>query len=220
MRRYYPAFLDIEGRKCVIVGGGEVAARKAKALAQAGGLVKVVSPEVCRRVSELAEKGLVELLQRRFRARDLDGAFLAIASTDDRKVNEKVFAAARRKRVLVNVVDSPAQCDFIVPSVVSRGAMSIAISTSGVSPALARMMRQELQKRYGRGYARFLSVMGKARGTIVRKVSDERKRRRIFRALTNSDFVAEFVGKGKDEARLLLEEKVRELLEEGRAKHV
>lgn len=136
MRRYYPAFLDIEGRKCVIVGGGEVAARKAKALAQAGGLVKVVSPEVCWRVSDLAEKGLVQLLRRRFRARNLNGAFLAIASTDDRDVNEKVFEAARRKTVLVNVVDSPAQCDFIVPSVVSRGALSIAISTSGVSPAL------------------------------------------------------------------------------------
>ena len=220
MRKYYPVFLDIEGRKCVVVGGGEVAARKAKSLVEAGGAVKVVSPEFCSRLSNLAKRGSVVLVRRRFEAQDLYGASVVIACTDDREVNEKVFAAARKKRILVNVVDSPAQCDFIVPSVVSRGALSIAISTSGVSPALARRMRQELQKRYGQRHADFLTLMEKARERIVREVLGSKERRRMFKALTSRDFLAEFVAKGKSEARKFFQENVKELLEKGLGKRV
>ncbi len=212
MKRYYPVFLDIEGRKCVVAGGGEVAARKAKSLADAGARVKVVSPVFSQGILRLAKKGAVVLVRKRFQARDLNGALLAIACTDDTEVNERVSAAAKARRILVNVVDSPSQCDFIVPSVVSRGALSIAVCTSGVSPALSRTMREELEKQYGPGYGVFLDLMETARKSVVREVGTAKERKRIFRALTESDFVADVAGKPKREGKRLFERRLKELL--------
>jgi precorrin-2 dehydrogenase/sirohydrochlorin ferrochelatase len=220
MKKYYPVFLKIEEQKCVVVGGGRVAARKAKSLADAGAKVKVVSPEFCMPLLRLAKKADVVLEEKRFRARDLDGAFLTIACTDDNEVNERVCAAARTRGILVNVVDSPQQCDFIVPSVVSRGALNIATSTSGVSPALARRIRQDLEKRYGKGYADFLALMEKSRGRVLREVRKTGDRRRIFEALTAEDFLGEFLEKDRAEAKKLFEQRLDSLLSSERSNHV
>jgi len=220
MKRYYPVYLDIEGRKCVVVGGGTVAARKAKSLTDAGAEVKLVSPKFCRPLLDQAKKGRVRLSRKRFEARDLDGAFLAIACSNDRKVNDRVHEAAKRRGALVNVVDSPEQCDFIVPSVVSRGALTIAISTSAVSPALARRIREELEKRYGSNYATFLALMEKSRPKILGKVKKQPERKKIFEALTRPRFVSEFVSKAKREAEALFREKLKQLLSSGEGDHV
>lgn len=220
MKKYYPVFLDIEGRKCVVVGGGQVAARKAKSLTEAGARVRVVGSEFCASLLRLAEKGKVVLDRKRFQARDLDGAFLAIACTDDSKVNERVHAAARGRRILVNVADSPGLCDFIVPSVVSRGALRIAISTSGVSPALARRIREELEKRYGRRYGDFLELMEKGRERIITEVPRAEERRRIFEALTAEGFLAKFLKKSRRERKTFFDEKLTELLSRAGSDHV
>ncbi len=212
MKRYYPVFLDLEGRKCVVVGGGEVAARKARSLTDAGARVKVVSPEFSQRLLKLAEKGKVVLDRKAFQAGDLDGVFLAIACTDDAKVNERVYTAAKRRRVLANVVDSTRLCDFIIPSVVSRGALKIAISTSGVSPALARRIRKELEKRYGRRYSDFLGLMGKSRCRIIREVPRLHDRKKVFDALTADSFLAKFLRGNRAEGKKLFEGKLKELL--------
>ena len=212
MKRYFPVFLNIQERKCLIVGGGQVAARKAAALARAGGRVNVVSPRFCRRLLQLSEKGRVVLHRKPFQAKHLEGTRLAFACTDDRNVNRRVYAAAKRRGVPVNVVDSIQQCDFIVPAVVFRGALAIAISTSGVSPALAREMRLQLQKRYGPGYADFLRLMETSRDRIISAVHQPRQRKRIFQALTSPDFLAQFLRRGKGQSRRFFQKKLTELL--------
>jgi len=220
MKEYYPVFLQIEGRKCVVVGGGEVAARKAKSLTEAGACVKVVSEKFCRRLLRMKDEGKVVLARKRFQAQDLDKALLAIACTDDRKVNERVHTAGKRRGVLVNVVDSATLCDFIVPSVISRGALRIAISTSGVSPALARRMRKDLQSRYGRRYSDFLVLMEKSRGRILEEAPGLLARKRIFEALTAESFLGKFLTKSRVEGKKLFEEKLKELLSRAGSDHV
>lgn len=212
MKRYYPVFLNLEGRKCVVVGGGEVAARKARSLTDAGARVNVVSPEFSRRLLRLAEKAKVVLHRKTFQARDLDGASLAIACTDDAKVNERVYTAAKRRGILANVVDSARLCDFITPSVVSSGALKIAISTSGVSPALARRIRKELEKRYGRRYSDFLGLMEKSRYRIIKEMARLQDRKKVFEALTAESFLAKFLRKDRAEGKKLFDEKLKELL--------
>ena len=197
-----------------------MAARKAKSLAETGAMVKVVSPRFSRPLLRLAERGKVVLARKRFEARDLKGAFLAIACTDDDAANKNVHASARRKGVLVNVVDAAGLCDFIVPSVVSRGALRIAISTSGVSPALARRMRKDLEKRYGPGYADFLELMANNRNRIIKEVPRIQDRKRIFEAFAAEGFLSEFLKKNRAEGKKFFEERLKELLSIERSDHV
>lgn len=212
MKAYYPVSLDIEGKKCLVVGGGAVAARKSASLAAAGAKVTVVSPVFCQSLESQARRGRITLTRKRFQAKDLDGAFVVIACTDDRKVNDRVYRSAKRKRILVNVVDSAAQCDFIVPSVVTRGALTIAISTSGVSPSLSRRIREDLEKRYGRGFAGFLSLMAKCRETVLWEVPVGKERKRIFEALTQPAFVSQITTMPSKDAKRHFEKTLNALL--------
>jgi precorrin-2 dehydrogenase/sirohydrochlorin ferrochelatase len=168
----------------------------------------------------MAGNANVALVRKRFEARDLDGAFLAFACTDDSRVNERVYAAARRRRILTNVVDSAGLCDFIAPSVVSRGALTIAISTSGASPALARNIREDLEKTYGPRYSDFLDLMEKNREKIVRNVPGARDRKRIFEALTSPRFLARLLKRSRAEGEKFFSEKLKELLSSAKSRHV
>ncbi|MEE9583625.1 MAG: bifunctional precorrin-2 dehydrogenase/sirohydrochlorin ferrochelatase, partial [Dehalococcoidales bacterium] len=138
---YYPVFLNISHRKCIVVGGGQVALRKARALLEHGADVTIISPDLCHELAELAESGEVSALTKEYQAGDLKNAFVAIAATDNSETNRRVVAEARRRAVLVNVVDDAENSDFIVPSYLRRGEITIAVSTSGRSPALARKIR-------------------------------------------------------------------------------
>ena len=135
---YYPIFLDISGRKCVVVGGGQVALRKVKMLFEHGANIEVISPDLCPELDKLAENGKIKALRRRYQIGDLRGALIAIAATSDSATNQEVVKEARSGRILVNVVDSAEDSDFIVPSRLQRGNITIAISTAGLSPALAQ----------------------------------------------------------------------------------
>ncbi|MBI4304097.1 MAG: bifunctional precorrin-2 dehydrogenase/sirohydrochlorin ferrochelatase [Chloroflexi bacterium] len=163
---YYPMFLNITGKSCVVVGGGEVALRKVKILLEHGAKVEVISPELCPELEKLARTDTVKVLQREYRARDLNGAFIAIAATDNDEVNRKVVQEARERTVLLNVVDKPEDCDFIVPSYLRRGDVTIAVSTGGRSPALARKLRTELEKDFGEEYAALALLIDEARTEI------------------------------------------------------
>jgi precorrin-2 dehydrogenase/sirohydrochlorin ferrochelatase len=145
MSAYYPVFLNLQGRACIVVGGGIIAERKVRYLLECGGKVTVVSPAVTAEVEALAQQGLLVWEPRRYREGDLSGAFLGVAGTDDTSVNQEVAAEANREKVLLNVVDVPELCDFIAPAVVERGPVTVAISTSGTSPALARRLREEME---------------------------------------------------------------------------
>ena len=158
--------MDISKRSCVIVGGGEVALRKVKALLECQAVVTVVSPKLCPGLDELAQKETVTVLKRKYKAGDLKGAAIAIAATDDRATNEAVSTEARANSIPVNVVDVPASSDFIFPSYFSRGDVTISVSTAGGSPALARKIRTQLEAEFGEEYAVLVRVVNDVRVKI------------------------------------------------------
>ena len=145
MPAYYPVFLNLQGRPCIVVGGGVIAERKVSYLLECGAAVTVVSPDVTDHVETWARERRLTWRPRRYQDGDLQGAFLAIAGTDDTSVNEDVAEEAEREKVLLNVVDAPSLCGFIAPAIVERGPVTVAISTSGASPALARRLRERME---------------------------------------------------------------------------
>jgi len=166
---YYPMFLKISRKKCVVVGGGWVARRKVRALLEYGAGVEVISPDPCPELNKLGETGEIKVLRRRYQSGDLQGAFLAIAATDNRALNRQVVKEAKDKAVLVNVIDDLENSDFIVPSYVRRGALTIAVSTAGRSPALARKIRTRLEKELGDEYASLVRLVGEVRAEVRRQ---------------------------------------------------
>lgn len=168
-QEFYPLFLKISGKRCVVVGGGGVALRKVKALLEHGASVEVISPDPCLELVGLAEKGRIRILQRHYQPGDLRKAFLAIAATDNSDINRQVVKEAKSKAVLVNVADDPENSDFIVPSYMRRGDMTIAVSTAGRSPALARKIRARLEKDFGDEYASLVRLIGEARAEVRRQ---------------------------------------------------
>jgi len=155
----YPVFLDLRGRRCVVVGGGKVAGRKARNLVRAGALVSVISPE-----TEPGLESLVSRVERRgYETGDLAGAVLAFAATDSREVNAAVAREAKERGIPVNVADNPSEGDFALPSTLRRGGLQVAVSTGGASPALARRIRTELEERFGPEWAGVVEQLERAR---------------------------------------------------------
>ena len=166
--KYYPVFLDIREKKCVIVGGGEVAARKAERLLDCGAKVFIISPQLTPVLAVLKEKSLIYHIAAAYTGDLINGAALVIGATDDEQTNAQIFLDARNKGIPVNIVDDPQKCDFILPSLVQRGDLAITIGTGGKSPALARHLREELEAKYGREYEIFLNILGKLRVKMVK----------------------------------------------------
>ncbi|MBI2910015.1 MAG: bifunctional precorrin-2 dehydrogenase/sirohydrochlorin ferrochelatase [Chloroflexi bacterium] len=160
MPGYYPIFLNVSGRKCVVVGGGEVAERKVRGLVEAGSSVLVISPAVTEALGRLASEGVVEALSRQYRPGDIaEDAALVFAATDDPAVNHAAAQEAKEKGIPVNVADDPDYCDFILPSVLRRGDLVISVSTSGQSPALARRIREDLEGLFPEEYASLCGLL-------------------------------------------------------------
>jgi precorrin-2 dehydrogenase/sirohydrochlorin ferrochelatase len=160
---YFAAFLDLRGRRCLVVGGGAIGERKARALLECGARVVVVSPTLTPALSALVAAGGVAHHARAFRRGDVRGCALVVAATGRASVDRVVAASARARRVLANVVDRPALCDLIVPSVLRRGELQIAVSTGGRSPALAREIRRRLEPMFGPDCAALIERAGRAR---------------------------------------------------------
>jgi len=184
--RYYPVFLDLKDRLSVVVGGGLVALRKVESLIGAGALVRVVSPEV---VPEIQELHGVEIKLKPYESRDLAGAWVVIAATDDEAVNLAVSHDAHRRRIFCNVVDRPEVCSFIVPSVVEQGPIKIAISTGGVSPALAKRLRMELGSMIGDEYVILARILGALRPLVLSQEGGHAAHKRVFEVLVNSELL-------------------------------
>ena len=158
--RYYPIFLDIQKRNCLVVGGGAVATRKAVTLLDCGAQVIVVSPEVTEKLQRLADDGLLTRHNKTYETGDLEDMFFVIGATNDAVLNRKIFHDAERLGKLCNIADQPDICNFILPSIINRGDLTIAVSTSGKSPAFAKKLRKDLEKQFGEEYAEFLTLMG------------------------------------------------------------
>jgi len=196
---YYPAFLDLHGRRCVVVGGGVVALRKVEALLRCGAEVLVVSPDLSVELAARVRERRVEHRPREFRAEDLEGAFLVVAATDDPAANAGVFEEAQRRGLLVNTVDDPERCNFIVPSVIQRGPITVAISTGGVSPALAKHLRERLERAVGPEYGALAELMGELRAEVKRAHADQAARLRVWQRILDSE-VIDLLRAGQPEA--------------------
>jgi precorrin-2 dehydrogenase/sirohydrochlorin ferrochelatase len=197
--------LDIKDKKCVIVGGGKVAYRKACSLKEAGADVTVISPDTCPEMTN--EKGLV-LINKNYDESCLDGAMLVIAATDNEEVNKKVSLDAGKRNIIINVVDRPELCSFIVPSTVKRGDLCISISTGGASPALAKNIRKELEDVFGPEYGEYIDLLTRMRDVAMSDVKDDAKRREILQRLAEKDILEIVKTKGTEEA----EAKIREII--------
>jgi siroheme synthase-like protein len=166
---YYPIFLNIQGKRCVVIGGGKVALRKIKMLLDCGANVSVISPKPHPDIAKLSKERAIHFIQRDYESQDLKGAVIAIVCTDVKEVNRKVADEAKKAGILVNVADDPEPSDFIIPAFFRRGNLTLAVSTSGVSPALARKIRMKLEKSFGEEYASLLSLIGEVRSTLKEK---------------------------------------------------
>ena len=187
--RYYPAYLDVQKRRCLVVGGGPVGTRKVKMLLKCGALVTVISPDVSEQLQNLAKSGDITLLVRSYRSEDLAGMFLVIGATDDENLNLKISEDANRLNLLCNIADRPQDCNFILPSIVSRGDLTISISTSGKSPALAKKLRKSLEYQFGEEYAVLLQLMGAIRNKLLRQSHEPEAHKTLFEQLINSGLV-------------------------------
>ena len=191
--KYYPAFIDLHERKAVVVGGGNVAERKVRALIKAGASVKVISPHITDSLVKLRKRGLLKHVRRNYRKGDLRGAFIVIAGTSSALTNDRVAGDAPN---LVNVVDVPSQGNFIVPSVVSRGKLTIAISTGGTSPAVSKAIRREMEKLYGTEFDRYLRFLQRIRKKASARITDTKTRNAFLRSLASEELLALLRNKG------------------------
>lgn len=161
--RYYPVFLDLAGKPAVVIGGGNIALAKTEGLLDAGAAVTVVSPDLLPRLQELVSEGKVKHIGREYEPGDLQGFVLAFVATDDRSTNAVVTAEGRERRVMVNAVDDPPNCDFIMPGIIRRGDLIVAVSTSGGSPAMARKFREGLEEFFSDEDAQMLDLATEVR---------------------------------------------------------
>ncbi|MHB8841421.1 MAG: precorrin-2 dehydrogenase/sirohydrochlorin ferrochelatase family protein [Candidatus Aquicultor sp.] len=194
---FYPLYIDLESKKCVVIGGGDVAERKVMSLIECGADVTVVSPQFTPGLARLAEEGRITATGRGYEPGDVDGATLAIVATDNNELNRQVHQEATKKNIPVNVVDVPELCSFIVPSTVRRGDLVISISTSGSCPALAKHIRKQLQDVFGSEYARYCEVLKDFRAEVNGKYDEPEERKQALNRLLKSD-VLDLIKQGND----------------------
>lgn len=188
----FPAFLKVAGRRCLVVGAGAVGEEKMEGLLRAGAEVRVVATYATRRVRAWAREGKIRWEARKFRAADLRGAFLVVAATSSAKLHEQIYKQAQQRGVLCNVVDDPPHCDFYYGSVVRRGALQIAISTAGLSPALAQRLRKELSKQFGADYEAWLRCLGAEREKLMQQKISPQRRKKILHRLASREAFEKF----------------------------
>src|ERR671919_2211468 len=209
----YIACLRLSGRSCLVVGGGDVGLEKVEGLLACDGAVTLVAPDVVAPLEEYAREGSIRWERRAFDESDLDGRFLAIAATDDTEVNISVYEGAERRAMLVNVVDVPPLCNFILPAILRTGPLAIAISTAGASPALAKRMKREIADQFGEPYARLAVILNDARGWAKATLPTYQDRKRFFEGIVNGEpDPVELVREGR-------EREVLELIEAAKERH-
>src|SRR3712207_5411727 len=210
---FYIACLRLSGRRCVVVGGGDVGLEKVEGLLACDADVTLVSPEAIEPLRELAEEGSIRWERREYRAQDLEGTFMVIAATGDTDVNIRVFEDAERRAMLVNVVDVPPLCNFILPAIIRTGPLAIAISTAGASPAPAKRIRNEIADEYGEPYAKLAVMLNDVRGWAKGTLPTYQDRKAFFESIVNGEpDPVELLRQGDDAA-------VRDLIAAARETH-
>jgi len=202
--KYYPVFLDITEKPCAVVGGGEVALRKTQRLLQCHALVRVITEELSPDWKTLQGKDGLHFIRGKYESSHIEGMFLVIGATNRRDVNERVFRDARERHILVNIVDDPMRCDFILPSIVERGDLSVAVSTGGKSPAMAKHLREELENILGTEYETALEILGDIRRIVQAQNQPSSDNQKSFTKLISSDMLRLIREKDWDSLRKLI----------------
>ena len=189
MSSLFPMFVKLEGKRCLVVGAGGVGEPKIGGLIDTGACVHVIALEASDAVKGWAQAGKIRLELRAFSVGDLDGALLAVVATASRALNGSIYREAQRRGVLCNVVDDPEYCDFYYPAVVRRGDLQIAISTNGQSPSLAQKLRQQLERQFGPGYARWIAELGETRKLVLASDLDPERKSALLHSLASREAV-------------------------------
>ncbi|MBC8059132.1 MAG: bifunctional precorrin-2 dehydrogenase/sirohydrochlorin ferrochelatase [Clostridiaceae bacterium] len=211
MAKYYPMMLNIENKKCLIVGGGDIAYRKILELKDYGANITVVSISINEDIKVFVDTGAINYFQDTYDKTYVENAFIVVASTNDEEVNNQVFKDCSEKGILVNVVDDPKNCSFIVPSKIKRGDLTISISTNGKSPTLSRSIREELEKKYDEDYEVYLNILGDVRKEVIDKVKDADRKKEIFNAIIKEDYLNKLKLHGEAKVREEINEYLRNL---------
>jgi precorrin-2 dehydrogenase/sirohydrochlorin ferrochelatase len=209
--RYYPASLDVQNRECLVVGGGSVGERKVKTLLECGALVTVVTTLATEFLQDLASEGRIKLETREYEPSDMEGRFLVIGATDNEAVNEKISKDATERGLLCNIADRPAVCTFVLPAIVRQGDLMIAISTSNKSPAVARRIRETLEKQFGPEYNALLTLMGAIRQKLLAQGKSPEAHKQKFERLLDGGLLE----KVRDNRTREIDELLKEVLGEG-----
>ncbi len=203
MPNYYPIMLDVRGRRSLVIGGDRIAAEKAAALLASGALVTIMSPTFGAEVLALHEQQKVELRQKAYERGDLEGAFVVVAATNDPQLIEAIWSEAQERGQLVNIVDVPARCNFIVPSILRRDQLTIAVSTEGASPSLAKRIRQRLERLFPSAYGPYLRLAAVVRSHMRRQGLSYDRRDDFFGDYEASDVLA-YLEQGREQEAIAL----------------
>jgi precorrin-2 dehydrogenase/sirohydrochlorin ferrochelatase len=209
-----PVFLNLDGKRVVVIGGGEVAERKVLPLVDCGADVTVISPEVTPRLDSMAASNVIALERRRYEAGDCAGAFLVISATDDPDLHRVIWEDAQQAGAIVNTVDDPALCDFIAPAVINRGDLTVAISTNSRSPGLAAYLRRRLLRLIGPEYGELLNLLAEIRPEIRQRVSDVERRKEIHYRIIESGVVHLLRNGDRAGAQLLIRRTIDEYVQQ------
>jgi len=199
MNTYYPVYIELREQPCVVIGGGKIAEGKVEGLIVAQASVTVISPDLTSGLQMLAEQKQITYIARAYQPGDLSAAFLVICATDQPEINHQVWEEATANRQLVNVVDDTPRCNFIAPSILRKGDLTIAISTSGRAPALAVRLKERLQRELGPEYERFLELAAELREPFTRNVPDFETRKALWYKLVDSE-ILDVLARGDEEA--------------------
>ncbi len=201
--KYYPAFINLKNKKVVVVGGGRVAERKSLSLIKAGADVIVISPAVTTRIAKLEVSGTLTHIKRKYKKGDLKGAFIVIAGTSSEETNKTISQDAA---LLTNVIDVPSEGNFIVPSLIRRGPLTIAISTEGASPAISKAIRREMEKLYNAEFARYLRFVESIRKKAIKEIPNDKKRGKFLKFIASDKIIRTLRKKGfKEVSETILE---------------
>jgi len=204
MNTYYPVYIELRDQPCVVIGGGKIAEGKVEGLLAVEAKVTVIAPELTSHLHDLTEKKRITYIPRKYQSGDLTGAFLVICATDQAEINHQVWQEATANRQLVNVVDDTPRCNFIAPSILRKGDLTIAISTSGKAPALAVRLKERFQRELGPEYERFLELAGELREPLAQHIPDFETRKALWYELVDSDILDVLARGDKSSAREII----------------
>jgi siroheme synthase-like protein len=204
MNTYYPVYIQMREQSCVVIGGGKIAEGKVEGLLAVEAKITVIAPDLTPRLHDLADQKQIAYLGRAYRPGDLTGAFMVICATDQAEINHQVWQEATANHQLVNVVDDTPRCNFIAPSILRQGDLTVAISTSGKAPALAVRLKERLQREIGPEYERFLELAGELREPLAHHIPDFETRKALWYELVDSEILDVLASGDEQQAREII----------------